>query len=416
MKRIHIFSLLFFALPFAAKCQTYSLQWDVQYSGIGMSETMITGHKALSDFENKIFPLRLGEEEKIGQKLKGFGYRLSKYIAVSMPVDMMGRLIQHEVMGHGYRFRLEGYFNNSYNIEPPYPYGPWGGFANPGRLKSPRKSSLHELMISRSDGLVANQFIANDLRWKWMESGTIPYRESNLFMAAYHDLIMYILIDRYDNPYKTDDILNYLSLLHEVQGINDTDEYMLTLPALKRRTLLGLINPFNWMAARTMFKDHFWDGKAEGKLKMLQLGKYQYMPSLRVGLTPFGDEVYCEFFVKDENRLYTAHYRHGASDIYHFWGASIEGKNTINISERVILGGKFDIWRQPSLMIGGESISTTQGGMGAGLKANIMIKLWDNPTPVFLHSWVGYKTNGYLEGERLDDGWFARYGLAFKLE
>ena len=62
------------------------------------------------------------EEDKKSRKAIGIFYRLSKTVLLDNVIDHLAILTQHEVFGHGSRYREFGYKNNSYSLSlfPPY--------------------------------------------------------------------------------------------------------------------------------------------------------------------------------------------------------------------------------------------------------------------------------------------------------
>ena len=73
----------------------------------------------------------------------------------------------------------------------------------------------------------------------------------------------------------------------------------------------------------------------------------------------------------------------------------------------------LDGWIQPELELGGEEIRLTRAGFGGLVKMNFQIRVWEEPKPVYLSGQIGYKTDGYIEGEPLDGGLILRYGFAY---
>lgn len=159
-----------------------------------------------------------------------------------------------------------------------------------------------------------------------------------------------------------------------------------------------------------LIKDYIILGKEDAKLPMIPMGRYKYLPLIRMGLTPFGTEIYIENFIKSKKSLSTIYVRIGDKIFHEFYGVGIKKTNIIQ-NNRLKLGSEFDLWKQPRMELGGEEIIIKNAGIGFALKLGLGIKLFDKPNASYIHGVFGYKSAGYLEGEYLREGFFTRIGL-----
>ena len=398
----------------------YNLIIDRNFSSTAAAEDLITIHKAVYTVEGIYLKPRLFDEDAWHKKFFGIAYRFGKTILIDNPIDHLILLAQHEIYGHGARYREFGYINNHYHISLPPPYDCGGGLAFRGewRYEGNRKTSYHENMAIYSGGMEANTVLAQTVLTKWLSKGSINYRETYLYFQNRHNITFYILTTSLCNNYenceisKGNDVMNYLQYLNIDNGLFYADNYIFTIDDLTKQSWINLLDPFQFYAIYTYFKTYLWDGKEEQEFPMIRIGKLKYLPSFHLGLTPFGSEFYFENYFLFKDRILTGYYRQGDKSFNNFYGFGFEGYNLLN-NNFIALNAQVDIWDQPLLELGGETIKETKGGIGGALSATILFKVLKNERPVSIYTQLGFKTAGYLEGERLDEGLIIRLGLSF---
>ncbi len=94
-----------------------------------------------------------------------------------------------------------------------------------------------------------------------------------------------------------------------------------------------------------------------------------------------------------------------------FWGIGFNLDKVMN--ERTKLGFTIDYWFQPGLELGGLSFNNTLEG-GGGRILGELNHSFNNKIPIGLYLQAGYKTDGFIEGERLGKGLIARLGLSLR--
>jgi len=93
------------------------------------------------------------------------------------------------------------------------------------------------------------------------------------------------------------------------------------------------------------------------------------------------------------------------------WGAGIDYQKPITGNLR--LGANLDYWSQPYMVLGGQRLYTTNTGAGGRLLAKMNL-FFNDSFPIGVSSEVGYKSSGFKEGERLDEGIILRLGLSIR--
>lgn len=405
---------LFFATKVDAQTQ-YLLIGDQKLSSIAGAEDLITIHKGLYTIENNYLKPTLFEEHKWHKKILGISYRLTKTALLDYPLDYIFYLLQHEIYGHGAKYREYGFIDNRYTINIGWPYGSGGGRASIGNQKNwtYREFSIHEFEAIYFGGIEANTVLSKTLMTKWLLNGTINYRETLLYLRTFHNISTYILNTKDEYSTNPNDILYYLLYLNRDNGMIGVDNYLFTLKDLRKQLIINAFDPFQYFAVYTYLKSYVWSGKEEQKLPMIPIGKLKYLPSFHLGLTPFGSEFYFENYLSLDDKLFTGYYRQGDNTFHRFWGAGIKSFNLLN-NKYFYFNTSIDFWEQPGLKIGGDSVVQTNGGFGGAINGTFIFKTLKKPRPVNIYIQIGYKTFGYLEGEKLSEGLIIRLGLSFE--
>src|SRR5436190_23600447 len=70
----------------------------------GTADLLAVQHE-IAALEDRLLPLKFGEEKRRVPLLAGILYRAGKFVGVDVPQDHMLLVLGHEVFGHGARFR-----------------------------------------------------------------------------------------------------------------------------------------------------------------------------------------------------------------------------------------------------------------------------------------------------------------------
>ena len=374
---------------------------------------MITLHRGIYALENRFFKTRLFDENTYSKKILGVTYRLGKSILLDNALDHLSFLVQHETFGHGSRYREFGYTKSSYGFNLLLPYGDGSGWARSGTLSSERIITSHERIAMITGGSEANSILSDVMRYKWLQRGSINYRETVLYLSSANDLSLYILRTKQRlRGSEGNDILNFLRAINANEGYPQEEYYRLSLDDLAKHALINILNPFQYFSIYTYFYKYLLSGEENCILPMINIWNMKYLPSFRLGLTPFGSEFYFENFIVYSEKIINLYFRYGEPTFHKYWGLGLKVINLIH-NQKLSIDGRLDIWDQPSILLGGETITSARGGLGGALFGTLFYKISRSDSFIRLIVQIGYKTPGFLEGEKLGKGFTGRIGISF---
>jgi len=401
--------ILFFSYTFNAQ-KTYYLVGDQYGSSIISAENLLTVHKGIYSFQDNHLKNSYWKEDNLGKKTLGITYRLGKTVLLDSPLDQLFFLIQHEVFGHGYRYRNYEFEKSRYTINIGFPYGPGNGVAYSGAWERPL--GQHEDILIRTGGMEANAVLGTKIREKWLRNGHIHYRESLLYGININNFPLYVWSTKLSKKEVSsgNDVAAFLSRINAYNGFPSIANYELTLDDLAKNTLINLLNPYNYFAAYTYLKTYLLDAEEEFPLPMISLGTTKWLPSIRASITPFGSEFLIEnHFLNDKNLLELS-WRQGVSPFDKFYGGGVKWnrrfKDLLNAQMAI------DFWDQPAMSLGGTERFMTKEGFGGRLMTTLDYQ-FGKEIPVGVHLEMGYKSTGFIEGEILNKGLIFRFGLMF---
>ncbi len=177
---------------------------------------------------------------------------------------------------------------------------------------------------------------------KWLSSGKIDPRQTLLYLLCEQDLTLYI------SSLKSKDIRTLAG--HDINSYVETLNYTYTNHFLKRGRLRSLswinfADPFTFYSIYAWF--HYLSSGKETKIPMIAS---IYLPSLRLGLTPFGPEVFLENFFSWKKALSTPISKEAITRTI---PTSVPAF-TLRVSGPFTNGRSAsagDIWRQPKLLL-----------------------------------------------------------------
>ncbi len=96
------------------------LVWGEAYHVKSNAFNLITAHDALGEYKDRFLKKTYWNEKNWKGKTMGVGYRIAKSVLFDIQLDYLTYIIQHEVYGHGSRYREFGLRRNSYkeNLPP----------------------------------------------------------------------------------------------------------------------------------------------------------------------------------------------------------------------------------------------------------------------------------------------------------
>jgi hypothetical protein len=388
----------------------YKLVYDFHYSSVCGAEDLLTLHKATVSFEDRYLKPKFNDEKKPVQKATGIFYRATKTVLLDDLIDYMVILTQHEIFGHGARYREFGHTNNSFHLSLVPPYGDGHGFAQSGPLKdSDRKTSECESLMKTVGGNEANTILSQHIIGNWLLRGSINYRESLLYLESANNLLAYIYLTKYSKKLSAgNDIMAYMMSMQI--AYNNGERY--TIDELANQGLVGIINPFQFLAAFAFSYSYLLNGTDSLKLPMINIRNVRYLPAFHYGLSPFGTEYYFDnYFVKNKKVL-TTYIRVGDTKYFNSWGLGMNSMNFFSY-QNLVINPCFDIGKQPAFELGGDKLVTHDAGYG-GAFSSMFIWYFNKQSKTGISLQLGYKSAGYLAGENLAGGIILRAGLCFK--
>ena len=404
--------------------QPKTFLFDKNFSCISSSYNIISLHQFLVYQQNKLLKPKLFHERSLPRKTFGILYRISKGILIDMLIDEYLMLVQHEVFGHGDKFREFNLINHTYEMNPFWPYGDGSGWAWADYPKG-REMSYHEEMAISFNGSQSNKILSKTMLNSILQSRNISYRQALLYTLTNSDLIHYVYSTEKPTNINSDDgndILNYLFMLNKYEynkkyqeeiGSNEeyllfTDDFGLTLSKLKKVFLLDLLNPIQLYSIWTIGKIHILEGKSNSSIPMFNLLQYRYLPQLNLGFTPFGLEYILNNYFCYNDKVLNMYVRYGEPTFYSFWGGGINTYNYFT-TKYFYLDIKIDIWNQPSLLLYDDEIDKTSSGIGGEIILKLSKKIITSNLQLYTE--IGYKNDGFIEGEILSNGMLFKIGL-----
>ncbi len=393
----------------ANQTPTYAALADIYFSPYIGAEDLLLPIRALSLGE--IYWLRNTPLET-SKDAKSRTWRLSELVSVWLPLNYGAMVIQHEVFGHGYRIRdIDSHSGNvrviGYEIGVPPPYGPGGGGTS--YTLSDKITSMEETTISMA-GVEATAILANSTKWKWLIPKRIDPRQCFLYLFSEHDISFYISSIKiiHHKDLSGHDINEYLFWLNLTYPDNH-----LSKGRLRTLSLITYLDPFTFYSVYALF--HFISSGKDTKIPMIPIGKWGYLFGARLGLSPFGPEVFMENYLSSGGRMFYGYIKGGdhADNTYIGAGIFCPVLWKVNTWE---FGLRADVWRQPKLLLEPGSVTLTlledlsfekplyptSERHDMSLGASLSVLLFHEWTSTF--GWeleLGGKTEGFLPGYSL---------------
>ena len=393
----------------------YGLVADATLTAAAGAENVLAAHRATVALEDRYLPMRLFGEHTAARKAAGIGYRAARLVLLDHPLDHLAFLAQHEVFGHGARYREFGWAQAGYHLSPPPPYGDGSGSATYTIPEGGR--TRDQVIASALHGAHASSVLAERLRRNVLARGTLHPREAMLYLHAGADLLDYVFsAEEHALGPGSNDVLAWLDHLNRKAAFDGVDK-TLTLDALRDQALVGLLDPMLYFGAYAVFKTYLYDGETALRLPMIPVGGAGYLPALRVGWGPFGTEMILDQLVAFEGRVFRLSLRRTEPTLYDAWGAELDAARLLRRGP-LALDARLAVWDQPPLRLdpsdldAGGNLRVTGEGVGAAGSVTAFLDLPLGRVRSALMLELGYKSVGFVGGERLDAGVIARFGLS----
>ena len=377
---------------------------DRYFSPYAGGEDIVTGHHITEKVSNIATQYCY---DKISSDLGKIGLRSAEMCFLWVPLNYSAMVVQHEVFGHGYRVRsTSGAKVIKYEIGAPPPYGDGGGATI--YQYNPFKTSIFQKTCIASGGVEATSILANRLRLHWLEQGQLPASEAFLYVFSQQDITDYILRSQGITG-QGNDISDYTQILSRAYGKK-------IVPQDLKGVCINFLDPFTYYALYSI-GNYVFTGK-ETSIPMIPIKSYKYLPSFRMGLTPFGPEYYLEGFLVKENSPIYFYLRGGSFAENRYFGAGVEYSELFKLNALTI-GLCADAWLQPFVNFNSSKYSIYHlrqrdwepldlKNYDPGLALSVICrgdKNW------FVQ--LGGKSSGYLPGELLSSAVILRLGATW---
>lgn len=334
---------LFAAQPFEQFHKaTYKAGWDIHFSPYAGGEDVLFAHRTLERAEGFL----IGKSPVYYSKAPSARFwRLNELYLAWLPINYLATVVQHEVFGHGYRIRdinrgrakVAGY---SFNAPPPYG---WGGAATSYDVGD-SLTTTEETSIAMG-GVESTAILALLTKFKWMEAHRIDPRQVVLYLLSQHDLNLYIgSLNAVDDDMDGHDIQMYIKSLNYTY----TNDF-LSGGRLRSLSWINLADAFTYYAIYAWFR--YIDSGKETRIPMIPAFGWGYLPGARLGLTPFGPEVFVENFLLKENRPVYFYVKGGSHSENTYGGLGFYAPRLWS-AKKWFIGFRADAWRQPKLLLG----------------------------------------------------------------
>jgi len=368
---------------------------------------LLSVERALVTIEDRwLPPARFDESTRVKRGL-GIGYRFCKWFALDLPQDHFLMVVGHEIFGHGARLREIGAHGVQYSFDAPIPYGPGGAVTEfSGDLPVTRADAL----AIDTSGIEAQNALADHIGREAVASGALHYREAWLYLESRLDGLRYI---RSVSPRSSPghDVRSFLL------DFNDQCDPPACTPidaaTLKRRALVMLGDPMLAYAGYAWAAAYMVHGRTTGPVPMIPLpGGVRYLPALRFEMTPYGTAVTADNTIVRHGRVTNVSLGVGDTGAARAWDVGVTSGDVLR-GRRLNAGASIRLWRQPELDAAPNAQVMKTGVLGAAtLQIALPESLAAGRAGVLVEA--GYKSDGFVRGERLHAGAVLRAGVVIR--
>jgi hypothetical protein len=404
-----VVALLASCAPFAAAQdqRPYLVVLDRDMTPAAGAIDLLTVQRAVGAVEDRwLPPSRFDESTRLKHAL-GIGYRFGKWFGLDLPQDHFLMVVGHEVFGHGARLREIGAQDVRYRFHPPIPYGGGGAVTE---FEGDVPMMRADVLGIDTGGIEAQNVLADHIGRRSLAAGAVHYREAWLYLESRIDGLRYIRSVSPRSP-EGHDVRDFLL------DFNDQCDppacTSLAASTLKRRALLMLGDPMLAYAGYVWAVSYLVRGRMSSALPMIRLPRdVQYLPALRFEMTPYGTAWTTEHSIVRHRRLTSVSVGVGDTGRRRAWDIGV-------VATDLLRGARFggdlavNVWRQPSLDAPPNSQVLSTGGLGAATARIPFGRQRDAAERSGVFVQVGYKSDGFVRGERLHAGPIVRVGMTF---
>lgn len=368
---------------------------------------LLTAQRGLVTIEDRwLPPARFDESTRVKRGL-AIGYRAGKWFALDLPQDHFLMVVGHEIFGHGARLREIGARGVQYSFDAPIPYGPGGAVTE----------FSGDLLVTRADalaidtsGIEAQNVLADHIGRAAVASGALHYREAWLYLESRLDGLRYI---RSVSPRSSPghDVRSFLL------DFNDQCDPPACEPldaaTLKRRALVMLGDPMLAYAGYAWAAAYMVHGRTTGPVPMIPLpGDLRYLPALRFEMTPYGTAATTDHTIVRQGRVTNVSIGVGDTGAARAWDVGVTSGDVLR-GTGLNAGASIRLWRQPGLDAPPNAQAMKTGVLAVGtLRIALPRSVAAGRAGVLVEA--GYKSDGFVRGERLHGGPIVRAGVVIR--
>ena len=391
---------------------SHSILFDSNRSMRSGVENILTIQKGVTIIEDKLLKTSWFESNSFAGKSGNVLGRFAKYLLVDIPINFSFILFNHEYYGHASRYREFDLGNIDYQFNSPPPYGEGGGYAKISGW--PDNFNIQKKLAVWQGGLEAHDILNKRLSIQMMANRQSHYSENILYFWTWQDRFQYI--QSFDEmPNNINGALNdpqgYVWLLNHNAGAETTDEMIMSLDDLQKKDMLNLINPFVWFSLYRQIKTYIIDGNTTASLPTIKLSGFNYLPSFRTTLSPFGPEYHLENYIQYKNIISLIDVSIGDQTFFNdWWGLGI---NLNNIYRNNLYSADIYVnaWHQPNINFDKEFSISEKNEIGFSFSLRNYFEINSQKFPISIIAELGYKTAGFLQGYTIDDSPIIMLGI-----
>jgi hypothetical protein len=311
-------------------------------------------------------------------------------------------VVNHEVNGHGFRARSLGVPVSRYSFT--FTLLGLGGAMHYRFLRWPLADE--QLLISMG-GTEANSVLAQKLLFKNFKNLSLDSRTYELFYYSYYDLTSYILLTFLSKEVRNTPGNDISSYIKKVNGKYNTDG--IDVNKLTRGSLVFFLNPILYIALWADL-NYLFTGKDSFTIPHLKLGNINYMPLIRMGLTPFGLTYYLENYIGHGNKTFLVSIDGGNSPFHtRGYGGIRLQTDGLWLYKSCGLDVTANLWRQPKLQLNAQDQLEDKNYWGGLIGIDTTFKLGER---IALNASILYKDTGFVEGIVANSGPIFRGGFS----
>lgn len=386
----------------------------------GASATTFIGiNRALAAAEDLALeknPLNISEPWKIV-------VRSGALALVWLPVNYFSMLIQHEFFGHGvkyYEFGAKPYLafkEVPFNFPPPY----GKGVISPGPYDIPENFTKAKDYLTTVAGIVAGDVFSDRLSLDWAQSDAIEGRLAFLYILNAQQTLGYTYLRKVIDFGRGNDILTIQKTLNAfLKGDQQDAPDALSDTYLNWAVFPNALDPISYWSFYALF-EYARSGQDVAFPWIHFHENFSYLPVPRGVITPFGPAFYLNNYMKLFKRTFRLYAHVGSLASNSYGGVGLEG--TVWRWPFLSLGGRAEIFSEPSLNLDA-NFHFADKEFKQLIKADklfghnrigalgLLCASYHFAGPYSLNIEAGYKSRGYVPGERIANTFILRAGAS----